>query len=322
MVDEALAGRLRPVARTLQLDGVATRIIAALADIGVRAVLLKGASFRDLLYGIGELRTYSDVDLLISPTHTREAGRALVALGYLDVFAGAAPSETSPFATEYRGRGAVIDVHRSLPGVTVPDEVAWDELSRRTATIVLHRTTVEVLDREARCLHVALDAAADGRAHRKGDLERAVDRLPREAWRGAAQLADRLGALPSLVAALTMVPSGEALRVALEIEARIPVGVTLRALSPPPLSVGLHRLVSTPGLRSKVAFLARRLVPTPSGLRYWSPLARRGNAGMVLAYAWRPFHLLVRGPRAALALFDAWRRGRHRPRPASEAPPR
>ncbi|MEA2686852.1 MAG: hypothetical protein QOE93_2047, partial [Actinomycetota bacterium] len=231
-------------------------------------------------------------------------------LGFHDVFAGAAPSETSPFATEFRGHRAVIDLHRSLPGVTVADDEAWEVLSRRTETITLGGRPVEVLSRQARCLHVALDAAADGRALPKDDLRRAVQRLPADVWRGGAALAEELGALPSFVAGLMLVADGDGLRQSLGLDIRVPLGVTLRAQTPPPLSIGLHRLLVTPGMRGKAAFLARRVVPTPSGLRYWSPLARRGRAGMALAYAWRPFHLLWRGPAALAALTRAWRTAR------------
>jgi hypothetical protein len=299
------------LASTLLLDHVAVTVISRLAEAGVRAILLKGASFRDLFFDAGELRSYTDVDLLIAPVDLAPAGRVLAELGYEDIFAGAAPSETSPFATEFRGTRAYIDVHRSLPGVTVPEAEAWAELSARTQTITLEGAAVEVLDAGGRCLHAALNAASDGRARSRQDLLRAVDRVPRATWRGVVDLAERLGATPSLVAGLALVPEAEELRRWLELDVDVPVGVALRTQSPPPLAIGLHRLVTTPGWRGKVAFLARRVFPTPSGLRYWSPLARRGGTvGMVLAYAWRPFHLILRAPAAVGAVVRAWRQRR------------
>jgi hypothetical protein len=305
------ASRERPaleLATTLYLDDLATKVTSALAEVGVRAVLLKGASFRDLLFDLGELRRYTDVDLLVSPAQTADAAAVLERLGFVDTFAGAAPSETSPIATEFRGSHAIVDLHRSLPGVTVPEAAAWEALSVRTRTMALGRGVVEILDDAGRCLHVALNAASDGKARSREDLRRAVQRQPEATWRQVAELAEGLGALPSLVAAFALVPEGEALRRSLKLDVRVPLGVALRAQAPPPLALGLHRLLTTSGLRSKAAFLARRLVPTPAGLRYWTPLARRGRVGMVLAYAWRPFHLVRHAPSAVLALVRTWKR--------------
>ncbi len=302
------------MATTLYLDDLAATVVGALAGAGVRAILLKGASFRDLLFDAGELRRYADVDLLISPAAQADAAVVLEGLGFVDTFAGAAPSETSPFATEFRGPRAAIDLHRSLPGVTVPDAEAWAVLSARTTAMALSRRPVETLDDAGRCLHVALNAVSDGKARSRDDLRRAVERLPEATWREVVARAEALGAVASLAGAFDLVPEAEGLRRSLGLDVRVPVGVTLRAVSPPPLAVGFHRLVTTPGLRARAAFLARRLVPTPSGLRYWSPLARRGRAGMVLAYLWRPFHLVLHAPAAVAAVVRTWRRSR-RPTP-------
>jgi hypothetical protein len=67
--------------------------------------------------------------------------------------------------------------------------------------------------------------------------------------------------------------------------------------------------VTTHGVRAKAMCLAHELVPSPAGMRYWTPLARRGWVGLTAAYLWRPIYLLVHAPAALVA----WRRA-HRSR--------
>ena len=295
------------VARIRYLEHVAVVATRALAERDVASVLLKGSSFGQLWYGPGERRTFTDVDLLVAPTQVAHATAVLAEHGFEDTFAGAAPSETSPYATELRGPRAVIDLHHTLPGVTVSGEQAWQLLAEEPDHIGLPDGPVPVLTVPGRALHAVLDVASDGAAAaRLDDVERAIGRLPFAVWQDALELAEGLGALPSFAAGLALLPGGRELARRLGVDPTIPTDVALRASTPPPLALGLDQLVTTPGIRGRVAFLARRLVPTPSGLRYWSPLARRGRLGMALAYAWRPFYLAVHAPRA----FGAWRRAR------------
>ena len=53
----------------------------------MRAILLKGASFRAVLFG-DDQRWYTDVDLLVSPDDLDAAVAALCSLGFHDPFAG------------------------------------------------------------------------------------------------------------------------------------------------------------------------------------------------------------------------------------------
>jgi hypothetical protein len=81
---------------------------------------------------------------------------------------------------------------------------------------------------------------------------------------------------------------------------------SLRASSASSAAIGFARLASTPGISAKVSTTLRKLFPTPSFMRHWSRLARRGAGGLALAYAWRPLWLLLQlGPAAV-----AWRRAR------------
>jgi hypothetical protein len=75
-------------------------------------------------------------------------------------------------------------------------------------------------------------------------------------------------------------------------------------MSPPPLAMGFAALHELPGLRTKLGFLARNLIPTPAYMRFLFPLARRGWLGFVAAYLFRWLLLL----RHALPSYRAWRR--------------
>src|SRR2546423_12176731 len=68
------------------VDAVASDVVARLRQAGVRAVLLKGASFADWLYPNGA-RMYVDVDLLVRPDRAPAAEALLRELGYSQLWA-------------------------------------------------------------------------------------------------------------------------------------------------------------------------------------------------------------------------------------------
>jgi hypothetical protein len=74
-----------------------------------------------------------------------------------------------------------------------------------------------------------------------------------------------------------------------------------------PVAHGLERLAATHGPGPKARLLTRKLIPTRSFMRVWSPLARRGQLGLALAYAYRPFWLLAKLPGALRAHTEARR---------------
>jgi Uncharacterised nucleotidyltransferase len=75
---ELNAGRNRTIL------AAARKILAALGEIGVRAVALKGvASFASGLYRDPADRVLSDVDILVRPTQVDEAAAVLCRLGYV-----------------------------------------------------------------------------------------------------------------------------------------------------------------------------------------------------------------------------------------------
>ena len=86
----------------------------------------------------------------------------------------------------------------------------------------------------------------------------------------------------------------------------VPADVALRAAGAPPVAEGLAWLLGVRGARAKLVFLAQALVPPPSLMRAWSPLARRNAAGLAAVYLWRPLWLA----RHAIPAYVALRRVR------------
>ena len=164
-------------------------------------------------------------------------------------------------------------------------------------------TTIEVPGEAIRTLLLPLHAASSGRFAPQplADLDRALDRIPDETWGAAYALAISLDAVPRFVAGLTMRPLGRELIDRLSIDAQIDVRSALYSLGIPPVAAGIERLRTTAGFRRRLRLLARELVPTPSFIRAWSPLGRRGVVGLSLAYAYRVFWLLLKLPAALRA---------------------
>jgi hypothetical protein len=156
---------------------------------------------------------------------------------------------------------------------------------------------------------VALHAAQHGPLARKplADLDMALEQLPLEVWRDAAEVAAQLDAVDVFATGLNYKPEGAELARKLGVDDRRSVDALLRQ-SQVPLAEGFQELATTPGWRSKLALLRRELVPTPEFMRWWSPLARRGKLGLAVAYVWR---VLITAWRAVPG-FLAWRRARDR----------
>jgi hypothetical protein len=195
-----------------------------------------------------------------------------------------------------------------LFGVGVAPDKVWEEVARAPEKVSLDGLQVDVLAPAARALHVALHAAQHDHRFKKPleDLTRAVDRLPAEVWAEAAALAERLDASPTLVLGLARLPEGLALASKLDVVRLEVAQAATDKRSAARLAVGFDRLARTSGLRARMGMVAREVVPSRSFIRYWSPLARRGRAGMVGAYLWRPIWLLLH----AVPSIAAWRRYR------------
>lgn len=296
------------VAQSLLLDQVAGDAVAHLDEAGVPSILLKGAVIATWLYGDGHVRPYSDVDLLVAPSQFERAKEVLAELGYVHRLTGAHPGEFGPKEQELFGpRGTCIDLHHGLIGLDAPAERNWEILARRTTPFrLLPAVDVKVLDVPARAMHLALHAAQNGPVDIKAiaDLERGLDKVERDGWRDAAELAAQLGGSEAFAAGLRLVPAGQALADELSLTRRMTVELALRTRSAPQDAIFFERLAGTPGLCRRAGLLFRKVFPTATFVRANSP--RVSGLGLVRA---RAVHVASLAGRLAPAIL-AWRRAR------------
>jgi hypothetical protein len=297
----------KEVAYTLLLDRVAAEVSDALAQKGIKSILLKGPTVAKWLYRDGTARRYEDIDLLVASAQIGEAERVLSEDGFGLV-------GTSHHAhTWLRAQdGATVDLHWRVVGIGAHPEDAWSLLAGETENLGVGDSVVEVLSRPAQALHLALHAVQHPWRERQSllDLERALEHAPTDVWKRAGELARRLDAERGFSAGLRLLPAGQAVVEELGLDERLSVELVLRAEKPPPLTLAFERLASTPSLGAKLRFLLGRLFPSPATLRAASTLARRGRLGLLVAYPARMFWMFWR---AAPAL-AAWRRARLRSR--------
>jgi hypothetical protein len=142
------------------------------------------------------------------------------------------------------------------------------------------------------------------------DLKRAIERLPTETWVEAASLAEQLASIEELAAGLSLLSEGKDLAKLLGLSARLTPELILKARGSPALAPGFAALAGPRSLADKARFIATRVFPDGEFMRSSSALARRGAAGLALAYLWRPFWLLLHAPSG----FLAWRRARNETR--------
>jgi hypothetical protein len=294
----------------LAIDRATAEAVAALRDAGIRSIVLKGPSFDVWLYESGEPRLYGDIDLLIPANDGPRAGQVLEGLGYRQ------RSEREPEAVVEHATVWVrpddrmhVDLHRTLGGVEAREIDPWEVLAAGTESMQVGGTDVEILSEPARALHVALHAALPGPNSEKTrvDLARAVDRLPVATWEKAAALAARLGAEAAFETGLRRVPAGADLAATLELAPDRSLEAALLARDAPYSAWTLDRLAKARGPRAKLRILLPRLLPKPEFMRVWYPVARRGRAGLALAYLLRLVWLVTAAPRALLAWLRARR---------------
>jgi hypothetical protein len=283
---------------TMAVDAVTAKVVSALRSAGIASLLLRGPVIARWLYPGGETRAYRDVDLLVEPERRTEAEEVLDRLGLVHRQAGFALGESVEHASEWicRRPSVVVDLHHGIEGVHADPAELWAELTSDSHRIDVAGVPSDAPGVPALALIVTLHAAHHGLHSRKHleELRRAVDRADLETWQEAAQLAERLEAVPSLAAGLRLLPEGAAVAEGLRLPDDTDRVTALRAASAHSTAIGFARLAATPGVRAKFALAARKLVPTPAFMRHWSRLARRGRPGLVLAYVWRPVWLVLR----------------------------
>jgi len=309
-----LSSAVAAAARALAVDQVTAEVVAALRARGVTPVLLKGPTFARWLYAPHELRPYVDTDLLVAPSDQDAAADALGELGFADPMRTALARERDDHSrTFYRPTGSTqqeVDLHFTLAGAGAPPPAVWAAVTRELDDLDVAGVPVPALGPAGRTLHVALHAAQDGRRTDQpiADLQRALRVADGPTWVAAAALARELDAVPAFAAGLERVAGGPTLLAELGMEGESGAYERLRGGTPPPMSLGVARLLERRDPRGLLVELVREVVPTPAFMRVWSPLARRGRLGLAAAYVWRPLWLLLKlGP--ALRAYRQARRG-------------
>ena len=142
---------VRQTGLAMLLRGQAAELVAALAESGVTAVVLKGTDFADRLYPRPGLRLFRDVDILISESALARTDLCLERLGYQ------ATAASLKYASGYgqcgwrrpldhaRGRPELVEGQPEAPGGTV--EIHWDLVNspslRRAVSVPLEALQVE-----------------------------------------------------------------------------------------------------------------------------------------------------------------------------------
>jgi hypothetical protein len=281
---------------------------AALTEYKVEHRLLKGPSIAHWLYGPDEHRPYTDIDVLISRHDWERALKLLRHNGFRDALETMAhprmQSLTShPWVLDGKGE---VDLHATLKGLDADPDTVWEAFSENAEVLQLRGMEIKMLPEAGRLLHIALHAAQHTAVQTTEDLKRALERVDEARWREAVALAERVGGVAALATGLSTSPEGHALAERLGIHEVRSVDTLLRT-GAVPLSEGLHELSRAKGWRAKGRLLLHELAPTPDFMRWWSPLARRGRLGLLVAYLWRPVWMLRRLPAGIRALRRAER---------------
>ncbi len=291
-------------AATLLVDAIAAEAVTALDRAGVPSVLLKGPAVAAWLYQPSEVRTYSDVDLLVPPRSLGAAERVLAALGFRYVFDGVNVLERPSHArTWIRVDDPPIDLHIGLGEVPAPSEDVWAVLSDGATKLDVGTAPVLVPDTASLALIVALHALQHGPDEPRliDELGRAVTSTGTDVWQEAADAAAKLNASGLLRAALGLVEAGPALADELDLPAAPVRAVILATASAGArtCALGLDRIGAAPSWREKAALLVRAVIPTPAYLR-----GTEGTSGTGLAssYGRRLARL-----RSVVEGFRAWR---------------
>ena len=292
MDEQSQRGAARPqrqaAALELRAAALAREVIPVLSEAGIRAIVLKGPAIRQWLYAPSEPRASADLDVLVAPNEFERTEGILRELGFV--------AETTGWSTEAHGLsrpdGGAVDLHRSLPMVGAEPETTWRLLSANTAPLRVAGVETECLSIPARALHLSLHAAQHPEQQRpQEDLERGLAILDIPTWRKAATVAQELRATAPFAAGLRRTERGSEVAAALGLPESGGSGSTLGLTGPAATLEGISR---AGGLRERLRLAAWHAAPPPAYLRSWSPLARRGRAGLVLAYLMRPFVLIGR----------------------------
>lgn len=298
----AAAPALAVAAATQRLDELALKVSRALRAAGVPHLILRGPAIARWLYDQPGDRRYGDVDVLVPPDAFERSMAELEAIGLQMRGAESAPGEWPAHARTFDGAVGAVDLHRTIRGPAVGAEAVWAELSRGAEEIPAGDGALPVPATAARAFLISVHAAQHGPEGvvQREDVARALERVPAETWREAAQIARRLGAEAWFAGGLSAMAGGPELVRDLGLTAGSDPHVEVRAAGEIPIARRLAELAEVPGTVAKARLLAREVVPTRTFMRDWAPLARRGRGGLAAAYLMRPFWMIWHLPRALI----------------------
>jgi hypothetical protein len=281
------------IGQRMRIDHQTAEVVAALREVDVEPVLLKGPAVARWLYdGPGE-RTYVDIDLLVPPDCFDTAEERLIAEGFRAWDEG--PSADHAVTLVRPGDHASVDLHRCLHGT----EAAAPELVRAAVwtdhdELELGSCTVAVPSVPVRLLHAVLHLRPKDQAGSQAwtDLERAVQREPLEAWRRAVDIGRTLGVDGDIGPLLRLVGGGADLADQLGLSRKPSEGLLCEhRRNAPGLSRTRHRLHGL-APTERLRLLRRIVLPPADAMRRSYPVASKGSSGLVLAYLWRPCSVL------------------------------
>jgi Uncharacterised nucleotidyltransferase len=307
-VDQAAS--VQAAANNLRIDAATAEVLRAFEEAQVRSVLLKGPAL-SAFYPGDAARGYLDCDLWVPPSDIPTAEERLARLGFSrTVDERGLPDWWLEHASSWLRRTDTVDVdlHRTLQGIGVEPDVAWDTLSASNETVLVAGYAAPVLSLPARAAYVTLHAAHHGKEWGKAliHLEHALAAADDSVWRKAGALAAQLQAIDSFAAGLHLLPEGAALAERLGLPETSSVKATLRASSPPPIALGFEQLAGADTPADRIRILGRKLLPPPGFIRHWWPPAGRNRRMLALGYLYRPVWLLRNAPRG----FRSWRQAR------------
>jgi hypothetical protein len=273
----------------IEIERLALRVTASLADAGVRAAVLKGTAIAHACYPDPTLRPFGDLDLLVSSADWTTADRVLRDRGLTREL-----PELRPHFTERFGKGITytdpsghqVDLHRTLVRGPFGLWLDGDELLASTEPFELGGRKLERLDRTGLLLNATLHAALGGSppmllplrdivqvsTDRGVDWDRLADWIVR--WRLAAAVRYGFGLAVRMLRA-DLPPQAERI-------ASMPVAASHLRLVRAYTSrrseggVGIAALRGIPGIGAKMAYAYALLVPSRDFRRAWA--SSRGDS--------------------------------------------
>jgi hypothetical protein len=302
----------RNFALTAEVDALTAEVAGAFGRVGIETIVLKGPVLAKRLYP-GEVRPYTDSDLMVAPENRVRAVGVVERLGFSEhVPWMPTPLSLDPGGTAFSRKGSwMVDLHCQLPGLDGDPDAFWARLVASAERQVIGGVELRVPDREVVLMHVVLHAAhhanqVDGMPLE--DLRRALACVEESEWSSALELARAHSGVPAFAAGLRLLPEGGDLVSRLGLDEVRSLQHEVRR-EDNVIAEELYVLLSADaGIRRKLTVAATDVFPRPEYMRWWSALARRGKLGLAAAYLWRAIWVSGQAPRAIRTVWRIQRR--------------